>query len=113
MCPDRHSFALLVEIAAGDRTHNRTSNDEPPARHQAFDSNGNNPRDGPAPCTPRTGPQGNEHRREKCRHDEIEAVFRRVSHEAADEITGARGEETAAHDCTSSAEIHGNNVATV
>jgi hypothetical protein len=37
---------LLVEIAANDRTHDRTSSNEPPTGHQAFDSDGNDPCDG-------------------------------------------------------------------
>src|SRR5262249_45588135 len=108
MCPGRYSFVLLVEIAANDRTHDRTSSNEPPTGHQAFDNDGNDPCDGPAPCTARTGPQGNEHRGEKCRHDEIESVFRRVSNEAADEITGARADEPGGPNCAGCPEIHGN-----
>src|SRR5262249_9424248 len=108
MCPGPYSFVLLVEIAANDRTHDRTSSNEPPTGHQAFDSDGNDPCDGPTPCTARTGPQGNEHRGEKCRHDEIESVFRRVSNEAADEITGARGDEPGGHNWAGCPEIHGN-----
>src|SRR5262245_66575367 len=95
MCPGRYSFVLAVEIAANDRTHDRTSSNEPPTGHQAFDSHSNDACDGPAPCAARTAPQGNEHRGEKCRHDEIETVFRRGSNEAADEITGARAHEPA------------------
>src|SRR6476620_943795 len=108
MCRDRCSFVLLVEISTRDRADDRTSNDEPPPGHQAFDSDSNDPRDGPAPGATWALPQRHEHRGEERRHDEIESVFRRVTYEAADEVAGAGGDEPGGHDCAGCPEIYGN-----
>jgi hypothetical protein len=95
--PDRRSFASLVEAAARISSGDRTRNDEPPSLYEAFDNDGDDPRDHPAGGTARSRPQRHQHCGEKCRHHKIEPVSRRIDDQPADEISDARSRKPACH----------------